>query len=174
MKNLLNFSFAGLLLLPLYACADSGSNAEQGSNEIAAKTSSSNAQSVQTSSSSTAKIEMNKIKITIGSQEFIATLADNATAQSFKEKLPLTISMTELHGNEYYVYLDSGFKTTSYAPGTIKKGDIKVYGSDCLVFFYETFSNPGYNYSDIGTFENPDGLKDALKAGAKKVIIQAF
>lgn len=155
MKNLLNFIFAGLLLLPLYACADSGSNAEQGSNEVSV-------------------VEMNKIKITIGSQEFIATLADNATAQSFKEKLPLTISMTELHGNEYYVYLDSGFKTSSYAPDTIKKGDIKVYGSDCLVFFYETFSNPGYNYSDIGTFENPDGLKDALKAGAKKITIQTF
>lgn len=155
MKNLLNFIFAGLLLLPLYACADSGSNAEQGSNEVSV-------------------VEMNKIKITIGSQEFIATLADNATAQSFKEKLPLTISMTELHGNEYYVYLDSSFKTTSYAPDIIKKGDIKVYGSDCLVFFYETFSNPGYNYSDIGTFENPDGLKDALKAGAKKITIQAF
>lgn len=155
MKNLLNFLFAGLLLLPLYACADSGSNAEQGSNEVSV-------------------VEMNKIKITIGSQEFIATLADNATAQSFKEKLPLTLSMTELHGNEYYVYLDSGFKTTSYAPGTIKKGDIKVYGSDCLVFFYETFSNPGYNYSDIGIFENPDGLKDALKAGAKKITIQTF
>lgn len=117
---------------------------------------------------------MNKIKITIGSQEFIATLADNATAQSFKEKLPLTLSMTELHGNEYYVYLDSGFKTTGYVPDTIKKGDIKVYGSDCLVFFYETFSNPGYSYSDIGAFENPDGLKDALKAGAKKITIQAF
>ena len=155
MKNLLNFIFAGLLLLPLYACADSGSNAEQGSNEVSV-------------------VEMNKIKITIGSQEFIATLADNATAQSFKEKLPLTVSMTELHGNEYYVYLDSGFKTTSYVPGTIKKGDIKVYGSDCLVFFYETFSNPGYSYSDIGAFENPDGLKDALKSGAKKITIQAF
>ena len=117
---------------------------------------------------------MNKIKITIGSQEFIATLADNATAKAFVERLPLTVSMTELHGNEYYVYLDSGFKTTSYVPDTIKKGDIKVYGSDCLVFFYETFSNPGYSYSDIGTFENPEGLKDALKAGAKKITIQAF
>lgn len=155
MKNLLNFLFAGLLLLPLYACADSGSNVEQGSNEVSV-------------------VEMNKIKITIGSQEFIATLADNATAQSFKEKLPLTVSMTELHGNEYYVYLDSDFKTSGYIPDTIKKGDIKVYGSDCLVFFYETFSNPGYSYSDIGTFENPDGLKDALKAGAKKITIQAF
>ncbi len=155
MKNLLNFIFAGLLLLPLYACADSGSNAEQGSNEVSV-------------------VEMNKIKITIGSQEFIATLADNATAKAFAERLPLTISMTELHGNEYYVYLDSGFKTTSYIPDTIKKGDIKVYGSDCLVFFYETFSNPGYSYSDIGAFENPDGLKDALKAGAKKITIQAF
>ena len=149
MKHLFGLLYAAFVMWPLCACADSGS-------------------------SEASTVEMSKVKIIIGSKEFIATLADNATAKAFTEHLPLTVSMTELHGNEYYVYLDSGFKTTSYAPDTIKKGDIKIYGSDCLVFFYETFSNPGYNYSDIGTFENPDGLKDALKAGAKKVIIQSF
>ncbi|MCQ2105796.1 MAG: hypothetical protein MJZ26_08400 [Fibrobacter sp.] len=172
MKHLFGLLYAAFVMWPLCACADSGSSAEQ--NSIAVENSSSSEQSVQISSSSSAKIEMNKIKITIGSQEFTATLADNATAKAFAERLPLTVSMTELHGNEYYVYLDSGFKTTGYAPDTIKKGDIKVYGSDCLVFFYETFSNPGYSYSDIGTFENPDSLKDSLKAGAKKITIQSF
>ena len=42
----------------------------------------------------------NKITITIGDKVFAATLSDNATATAFKKLLPLSVTMTELNGNE--------------------------------------------------------------------------
>ena len=42
----------------------------------------------------------NTILITIGDKVFAATLSDNATATAFKKLLPLSITMTELNGNE--------------------------------------------------------------------------
>ena len=42
----------------------------------------------------------NDITIRIGDTSFAATLADNATATAFKKLLPLSITMTELNGNE--------------------------------------------------------------------------
>ena len=43
-----------------------------------------------------------KLKITIGTNTFTATVYNNATATAFKAKLPMTINMTELNGNEKY------------------------------------------------------------------------
>jgi hypothetical protein len=45
-----------------------------------------------------------KIKITVNSQTFTATLLDNNSAKAFKEMLPMTINMIELNGNEKYSY----------------------------------------------------------------------
>lgn len=109
------------------------------------------------------------IEISVGTRKFSATLADNETAKSFAKKLPLTVSMSELHDNEYYVYLGESLTKTSYTPKKMGVGDLKLYGNDCIVIFYESFENPGYSYSDIGKIENPDGLAAALKSGAKSV-----
>src|SRR5215217_8196001 len=43
-----------------------------------------------------------KLKIIIRSNAFNATVYNNATATAFKTKLPLTINMSELNGNEKY------------------------------------------------------------------------
>ncbi|HBK88129.1 MAG TPA: hypothetical protein DDZ56_05735, partial [Cytophagales bacterium] len=40
------------------------------------------------------------MKITIGNTVFTATLVDNPTAAELKKRLPFTITMTELNGNE--------------------------------------------------------------------------
>lgn len=40
------------------------------------------------------------IRIKVGSGTFMATLLDNATVTAFKARLSLTISMTELNGND--------------------------------------------------------------------------
>jgi hypothetical protein len=42
------------------------------------------------------------ITIRIGDKVFAATLDDNATAMAFKKLLPLSITMTELNGNEKF------------------------------------------------------------------------
>ena len=47
----------------------------------------------------------NKITIRIGDKVFAATLSDNATAAAFKKLLPLSVTMTELNGNEKFARL---------------------------------------------------------------------
>ena len=105
-----------------------------------------------------------QINITIGNHTFAATLADNETGRAFAQLLPLTLSMTELNGNEKYHYLDSSLPTDSYQPGTIKAGDLMLYGNNCLVLFYKTFSS-SYSYSRIGSINDPSGLAEAVGSG---------
>lgn len=112
----------------------------------------------------------NKLKITVGTTVFNATLSNNATATAFKALLPLTINMSELGGVEKYYYFPSGIilPTNATSPGTIQNGDLMLYGNNCLVLFYTTFST-GYSYTRIGTVSNPAGLNAALGSGSVTV-----
>lgn len=101
------------------------------------------------------------ITITVGEQTFSATLFDNETAHELAAMLPLTLDMSELNGNEKFFYLDSSLPTDSQAPGQINAGDLMLYGNNCLVVFYESFSS-GYSYTRLGRVTDPLGLADAL------------
>ena len=103
----------------------------------------------------------NKIHVIVGGQTFMATLADNATAQYFKTMLPMTIDMDELNGNEKYHYLSESLPSAPVNPGTIYAGDIMLYGNSCVVLFYQTF-NTGYSYTRIGSLDDPTGLAEAV------------
>ena len=109
-----------------------------------------------------------KMKLIIGSNSFNATLYNNATANAFKAKLPMTINMSELNRNEKYFDLPNSLPTNATNPGTIQTGDLMLYGSNTLVLFYKTFST-SYNYTRIAQIENPSGLASALGAGNKTV-----
>ena len=100
------------------------------------------------------------INIIIGSKTFTATLADSETGEAFAALLPLTITMNELNGNEKYHYLSSPLPTAAYQPGIIHAGDLMLYGSNCVVLFYETF-NTSYSYTRLGAIDNPSGLSPA-------------
>src|SRR5690349_13085347 len=102
--------------------------------------------------------------IKIGDKEFSATLLDNPTASAFKAMLPLTINMTELNGNEKYFRLSKNLPTNESNPGTIKSGDLMLYGSNTFVLFYESFST-SYSYTKLGKINNPSGLANDLGAG---------
>lgn len=104
------------------------------------------------------------INIIIGSKTFTATLADSETGEAFAALLPLTVAMNELNGNEKYHYLSSSLPTAAYQPGTIHAGDLMLYGSNCVVLFYETF-NTSYSYTRLGAIDNPSGLAEALGVG---------
>jgi hypothetical protein len=107
---------------------------------------------------------MFNIQITVGGQIFSAKLYDNESSKKLVEMLPLTLDMNELHGNEKYYYLDSNLPTDSESVEYINSGDIMLYGSDCLVLFYDSFSSV-YSYTRLGYVENPDGLAKALGSG---------
>ena len=104
------------------------------------------------------------ITITVNGTSFAATLEDNEAGRVFAALLPLTLDMSEMNGNEKYHYLDESLPTESYRPGTIQAGDLMLYGSSCVVLFYETFSS-GYSYTRLGRIDNPEGLAAAVGGG---------
>ncbi len=108
------------------------------------------------------------IAIKIGTETFTATLAGNATAKAFKTLLPMTVDMTEHAGNEKYYDLRDTLPVAASNPGTIRCGDIMLYGSRTLVLFYKTFST-SYSYTPVGSVDNPEGLERALGAGEVRV-----
>lgn len=81
--------------------------------------------------------------------------------KTFADLLPLTITMNELNGNEKYHYLSGNLPASPENPSIIHNGDLMLYGSNCIVLFYETF-NTTYSYTKIGTVDNPTGLEAAL------------
>lgn len=104
------------------------------------------------------------ITISANGTSFSATLEDNDAARAFAAMLPLTLDMNEMNGNEKYHYLDSSLPTESYRPGTIRTSDLMLYGSSCVVLFYETFPS-GYSYTRLGQTDSPEGLAAALGSG---------
>lgn len=105
-----------------------------------------------------------KMKITVGSLVFTAVLYDNPSATAFKARLPLTINMIELNGNEKYYDFHSPMPTNALVGGNIKAGDLMLYGSNVLVLFYKNF-NSSYSYTKLGYVDNPTGLAHALGTG---------
>lgn len=108
--------------------------------------------------------ETTKIKVKVGSKIFTATLLGSKTGKAFLEMLPLTIKMTDLHGNEKYYDLPNNLPTSSSNPGTIKDGDLMLFGSRTVVLFYKGFSTP-YSYTRIGRIDDTSGLAAVLGSG---------
>ena len=115
--------------------------------------------------------EMQTIHITIGGKTFDATLYDNETARTFAESLPMTVNMSELNGNEKYYYMPDSLSMRSETPGQIQAGDLMLFGSDCLVLFYGTFST-SYSYTPLGRIDNAEGLAEAVGRGSVEVTFE--
>ena len=121
------------------------------------------------SSNETANTDTMKLKVTVGSAVFTATLHNNATVTAFKAKLPMTIKMRELNGNEKYYDLPGDLPTSASNPETVQTGDLMLYGPSTLVLFYKTFSTP-YSYTKLGHIDNPSGLAAVL--GSENVTVK--
>ena len=134
-----------LLTIQLYACkTNKRIEPERNSNNISSK-------------------ENTKMKITIGTHIFTATLYNNATAMAFQKLLPLTLDMSELNGNEKLFDLPDNLPSDASNPGSIKTGDLMLYGSNTLVLFYKSFTT-SYNYTQIGQIDDVSGLAAALSS----------
>ena len=111
------------------------------------------------------------MKMIVGEYTFDVEYAESSTAEAFKKILPVTLKMEELNGNEKYCYIDSSLPTASSNPGTINAGDIMLFGSNCVVVFYETFKT-SYSYTRIGKVKDITNLKKALGSGNVEVIFE--
>ena len=106
--------------------------------------------------------------MTVGTQRLAVTLEDNPTARAFVQLLPATFDMPDLNGNEKHVRLPRSLPTNAERPGTIRTGDVMLYGNDTLVVFYETFRS-SYSYTRIGRITESAGLAQALGPGNQRV-----
>lgn len=116
---------------------------------------------------------MQTIQVLAGDKSYTACLYDNETARAFGELLPLQVQMQELNGNEKYVYLSQSLPSDAHAVSTIHAGDLMLFGSDCVVLFYEDFTT-SYRYTKIGSLQDPEGLAEALGTGSVSVTFQAM
>lgn len=108
---------------------------------------------------------VSNIKVIVNGKTYNAKIEENETAQSLVNMLPLELNMSELNGNEKYVYLDKTLPTNSYNPKHIEVGDIMLYGNDCLVVFYKSFDT-SYSYTKIGHIDN------FVDLGNKNVVVK--
>ena len=79
--------------------------------------------------------------MTVGERRFAITLADTAAARAFAAMLPLSIDMADLNSNEKHADLSQSLPTNASRPGTIRNGDLMLYGSRTLVVFYLSFNS---------------------------------
>lgn len=104
------------------------------------------------------------MRMDVGGTVFTVALEDNGAARALAGMLPIAETMEELNGNEKYLYLDEPLPVSPYSPGTVRAGDVMLWGDDCLVVFYKTFST-GYPYTPIGRVTDAAGLAEALGPG---------
>ena len=109
-----------------------------------------------------------RIWMTVGERRFTIKLASTAPARAFLTQLPITIDMPDLNGNEKHAKLPKALPQGTVKPGTIRAGDLMLWGTDTLVIFYETFDSP-YSYTRLGNIEDPGGLAQFLGRGTAKV-----
>ena len=76
----------------------------------------------------------------------------------------MTVTMSELNGNEKLYNFPQNLPTESANPGTIHTGDLMLYGSITLVLFYKSFPTI-YSYTKLGQIDHPSGLAAAVGSG---------
>lgn len=110
--------------------------------------------------------ESMEITITAAGKAFTATIEGSETGKAFIQRLPMTLEMSELNGNEKYCY-GVALPHNDSRYDRIEAGDIMLYSGDCVVLFYGPAG--GYNYTRIGKIEDITGLADVLGRGSVSV-----
>lgn len=112
--------------------------------------------------------KQSRMWMTVGERRFALTLANTDAARVFAARLPLALDMSDLNGNEKKFDFSSALPANASRAGTIRNGDLMLYGSNTLVLFYLTFES-AYSYTRLGRVDDPSGLADALGKGNARV-----
>lgn len=112
-----------------------------------------------------------KLNMTVNHTAYTVVLEDNETARELVRMFPLTLEMNELNGNEKYYYFDTSFSTNEENIGMIQNGDLMIYGNNCLVLFYDSFSTT-YRYTRVGYVENAENLASILGNSAITITLE--
>lgn len=112
--------------------------------------------------------KMESINLVINDEIFEIELENNETTKAFIKKLPMTLSMSDLNHNEKYYYLDESLPADEQNIGNIQTGDVMLFGDNCLVVFYESFST-SYQYTRIGRITDISKLKQTLGSGKVEI-----
>ena len=114
---------------------------------------------------------MQNIIITIKNKKYEAILYDNSTTKELIKKFPITITMSDLNGNEKYYNFSKSFSTSSENVANINKGDIMLFGDNCLVIFYKSFSTH-YKYTKLGYIKNMEDLENSFGKGDIRITFE--
>ena len=107
---------------------------------------------------------MQEIILKVKNKEYEAVLYDNSTTRELIKNFPITITMSDLHENEKYHNFSKRFPTSSENVGNVNKGDIMLFGDNCLVIFYKSFSTR-YRYTKLGYIKNFGDLENSFGKG---------
>ena len=77
--------------------------------------------------------------------------------------------MSELNGNEKHADLPKPLPANASRPGTIRNGDLMLYGADTLVVFYLTFQS-SYSYTSLGRVDDASDLPQTLGRRGVRVL----
>jgi len=110
-------------------------------------------------------IPKEELKVVIANKTYDLILNNNTAGSKFKKLLPQTYTMSELNGNEKYVYLNTSLTSNPVNVGKINAGDLMLYQNNCIVIFYKTF-NTTYSYTPLGHVNNLGNL------GSSDVIVK--
>lgn len=165
--------YAGIILMLLFALILPACGSKEEPKEKTAKVKQASEES-EDSVNGEAKGEalMQNIIIEVNGQSFPAEVFDNNTVRALTMRFPMSLSMDEMNGNEKFCYLNESLPADAMKVGSIQTGDILLYGSDCLVLFFEDF-NTSYSYTRIGHIEDAEAFAKSLSRGTVTVSFRA-
>lgn len=114
---------------------------------------------------------MQNITLKTENAEYEAVLYDSSTVKELIKNFPMTITMSDLHENEKYYNLSKKFPTSNESVSQINKGDIMLFGDNCLVIFYKSFSTY-YRYTRLGYIKNSDDLENSFGRGDIRITFE--
>ena len=103
------------------------------------------------------KKENKTMKVVIDNKEYRVILEGNETVDELLDLLPKSYVMKDLNNNEKYTYMEESLKINPVNLKKINKGDIMLFGDNCLVIFYKSFITT-YSYTKIGHIDNLEDL----------------